>query len=249
MNMIHGTLVVDPAEETASATAAEPVTAHLDAPDGGGSAAEAEAADMAERRAEIAELTRRVIIGALLTAPVLFAVMAHELFGADWVPALLLNHWVQLALITTVMFYSGWPIHRIGWLALVHRSAEMNSLFSFEYFQRRRARGGRMPGQWVDVGARGLIDGTAVDPRGPTRRPACKCPLCSAGRLGLRCGSRRNDRCLAAAHAVGWLGGAGRMGRCMGGSCIRRHLDRTLHLSPVEVSIKRILRPRLAYPT
>ena len=82
---------------------------------------------MAERRAEIADLTRRVVIGAVLTAPVLFAVMANELFRADWVPALLLNHWVQLALITPVMFYTGWPIHRIGWLALLHRSAEMNS--------------------------------------------------------------------------------------------------------------------------
>ena len=85
---------------------------------------------MAERRAEITDLTRRVVIGALLTAPVLFAVMAHELFGADWVPALLLNHWMQLALITPVMFYTGWPIHRIGWLALAHRSAEMNSLIT-----------------------------------------------------------------------------------------------------------------------
>ena len=85
---------------------------------------------MAERRAEIADLTRRVVIGAVLTAPVLFAVMANELFRADWVPALLLNHWVQLALITPVMFYTGWPIHRIGWLALLHRSAEMNSLIT-----------------------------------------------------------------------------------------------------------------------
>jgi Cu+-exporting ATPase len=132
MNMIHGTLVVDPADETttASGTASEPKTARLDARDGDASAAEAEAAEMAERRAEIADLTRRVIIGALLTAPVLFAVMAHELFGADWVPALLLNHWVQLALITPVMLYTGWPIHRIGWLALAHRSAEMNSLIT-----------------------------------------------------------------------------------------------------------------------
>ena len=130
MNMIHGTLVVDPADETTTATAAEPMTAQLDAPDEGGSAAEAEAADMAERRAEITDLTRRVVIGALLTTPVLFAVMAHEFFRADWVPALLLNHWVQLALITPVMFYTGWPIHRIGWLALAHRSAEMNSLIT-----------------------------------------------------------------------------------------------------------------------
>jgi P-type Cu+ transporter len=71
-----------------------------------------------------------VLIGALLTAPVLLAVMAHEVFGADWVPGLLLNYWVQLALITPVMFYTGCPIHRIGWLALAHRSAEMNSLIT-----------------------------------------------------------------------------------------------------------------------
>ena len=53
-----------------------------------------------------------------------------QLFGADWVPAVLLNHWVQLALITPVMFYTGWPIHRTGWLALAHRSADMNSLIT-----------------------------------------------------------------------------------------------------------------------
>jgi Cu+-exporting ATPase len=35
-----------------------------------------------------------------------------------------------LALITPVMFYTGWPIHRIGWLALAHRAAEMNSLIT-----------------------------------------------------------------------------------------------------------------------
>src|SRR5215207_153118 len=62
MNMVHGTLVVDPADDTSTGTAVEPMTARLDAPDGGASAGEAEAADMAERRAEIADLTRRVVI-------------------------------------------------------------------------------------------------------------------------------------------------------------------------------------------
>ena len=28
------------------------------------------------------------------------------------------------------MPYSGWPIHRTGWLSLAHRSAEMNSLIT-----------------------------------------------------------------------------------------------------------------------
>jgi Cu+-exporting ATPase len=42
----------------------------------------------------------------------------------------LLNRWVQLALITPVMFYTGWPIHRTGWLTMTHRSADMNSLIT-----------------------------------------------------------------------------------------------------------------------
>ncbi|MFI9152591.1 heavy metal translocating P-type ATPase [Streptomyces sp. NPDC053367] len=137
MNMIHGTLLVEPANgpgateetrdgggrDTAAATAA---AAGLGEESGAG----AEAAEAAERRAEITDLTRRVVVGAVLTLPVLFAVMAHELFGAEWVPGWLLNHWLQLALITPVMFYTGRPIHSTGWLALKHRGADMNSLIT-----------------------------------------------------------------------------------------------------------------------
>jgi Cu+-exporting ATPase len=81
-----------------------------------------------ERNAQISDLTRRVIFGGLLTAPVLFAVMFTGLFSVTWMPELLMNLWFQLALITPVMFYTGWPIHRTGWLALSHRTADMNSL-------------------------------------------------------------------------------------------------------------------------
>ena len=133
MNMIHGTLVVTPNGQASGSPEPEQPDAALGyAPaDSGGEpvAAEIEASQAEERRAEIAELTRRVVIGAVLTAPVLYAVMAQPL-GAHWVPAVLLNHWVQLALITPVMFYVGWPIHRTGWLALAHRSADMNSLIT-----------------------------------------------------------------------------------------------------------------------
>jgi Cu+-exporting ATPase len=145
MNMIHGTLLIEPAAEPGTgegAPAGEQDSGRADAttgpgsrptaepPAGEGAAAKAEAAQAAERQAEITDLTRRVTIGAVLTAPVLFAVMAHELFGATWVPAVLLNHWFQLALITPVMFYTGWPIHRTGWLTLTHRAADMNSLIT-----------------------------------------------------------------------------------------------------------------------
>ena len=86
--------------------------------------------EAAARRAEIADLSRRVLLGAVLTAPVLFAVMASDVFGASWVPDFMLNRWLQLALIAPVMLYTGWPIHRTGWLSLSHRSADMNTLIA-----------------------------------------------------------------------------------------------------------------------
>jgi Cu+-exporting ATPase len=131
MNMIHGSLLVETADERSQEPAPPaPSIPDVGPQDHGAAGADVEATDVAERRAEIADLTRRVIVGAALTVPVLFAVMAHDLFGAAWVPSLLLNHWLQLVLITPVMFYAGAPIHRIGWLALAHRAAEMNSLIT-----------------------------------------------------------------------------------------------------------------------
>ncbi len=102
----------------------------LDGSSGAGDRSGDEDGEAEARRAEIKDLTRRVAVGAILTAPVLFAVMASDVFGATWVPGFLLNHWVQLALITPVMLYTGWPIHRTGWLALRHRSADMNTLIT-----------------------------------------------------------------------------------------------------------------------
>ena len=147
MNMIHGTLIVEPAGGDADApgsgavpsgTEAQAAAAGISADrrevagsqaiDGIADPSAAEARQAAERQAEITDLTRRVVVGAVLTAPVLVAVMASQLLKAGWVPGWLLNHWLQLALITPVMFYTGWPIHRTGWLALRHRGADMNSL-------------------------------------------------------------------------------------------------------------------------
>jgi hypothetical protein len=108
---------------------------------------------------------------------------------------------------------------------------------SFEYFQHCRARGGRMPGQWVDGAARRLIDGTALDSRDPTRLEAGKCSVRTASGLGLRCGRYRNGRILRSAIAVGWHGGTSSMGRSVGCGWIRRYLDRSIHVSPVEVPI------------
>jgi Cu+-exporting ATPase len=130
MNMVHGTLLVDPADDTSTAADSEPAPARAPGGTGPVDAAASDAVEAAERRAELGDLTRRVTVGAVLTVPVLIAVMAHELFGAGWVPGLLLNPWLQLGLITPVMVYTGWPIHRTGWLTLAHRGADMNSLIT-----------------------------------------------------------------------------------------------------------------------
>lgn len=91
---------------------------------------ETEDAEALARQAEIRDLSRRVLLGALLTIPVAVSVMLHELFGFDWVPDVLLNRWFQLALIAPVMVYTGWPIHVTGWLTLRHRTADMNTLIT-----------------------------------------------------------------------------------------------------------------------
>ncbi|MFM9877643.1 MAG: heavy metal translocating P-type ATPase [Rhodoglobus sp.] len=135
MNMIHGTVRVisDSGDESRTATAM--VEAPTAASSGGrGVAAQAVEEDgdhaAAEHVREISDLRRRVIVGAILTLPIFLSVMAHDVFGASWVPSLLLTPWFQFLLITPVMVYTGWPIHRTGWLALTHRAAEMNSLIT-----------------------------------------------------------------------------------------------------------------------
>ena len=133
MNMVHGTLVVEPASLPLPAMSAPPPEILIEEPSNGADAvrpAPATDTEAAERKTEIADLSRRVIVGALLTAPVLFAAMADGFLHPSWLPPILLNHWLQLALITPVMLYSGWPIHRTGWLSIAHRSAEMNALIT-----------------------------------------------------------------------------------------------------------------------
>ncbi len=83
------------------------------------------------RREEVRDLSRRVLFGAILTLPVLIGVMTKE-FGGDpsWLPGILNDRWFQFALITPVMVWTGWPIHRTGWLTMLHRTADMNSLIT-----------------------------------------------------------------------------------------------------------------------
>ncbi|MCH7971342.1 MAG: copper-translocating P-type ATPase, partial [Chloroflexi bacterium] len=100
-------------------------------PESPGTGADDEDWEAEARREEVRDISRRVMVGAILTLPVLFGVMTSE-FGGDpeWLPPILLNSWFQLALITPVMVFTGWPIHRTGWLTMLHRTADMNTLIT-----------------------------------------------------------------------------------------------------------------------
>jgi len=89
-----------------------------------------EDAEAAARKAEVRDLARRVVVGAVLTLPVLYAAMVGHFLDEDLVPDLLHENWVLLALTLPVMVWVGWPIHHIGWLTLSHRAADMNSLIT-----------------------------------------------------------------------------------------------------------------------
>ena len=131
MNMVHGRLIVESNGDAPSAPVVteEPETSQAAEP-GEPDAGELEDSEAAGRRAEVRDLAWRVGMGAVLTLPVLVAVMAHEFLDAHWVPAWLLNPWTQLAFVAPVMVVAGWPIHRTGWTALRNRSAEMNALIT-----------------------------------------------------------------------------------------------------------------------
>lgn len=93
-------------------------------------AAGTEDAEAAAREDELKDLRWRVALGAVLTLPVLYAVMGEHFLGEQYVPDILRSPLTQLLLTLPVMVIVGWPIHRIGWRALANRSAEMNSLIT-----------------------------------------------------------------------------------------------------------------------
>jgi Cu+-exporting ATPase len=86
--------------------------------------------DDTERSAREADQRRqrnRLIVGAVLSAPVLVGGMSHLL---PWVPAALQDPWVLLILTTPVQFWVGWQFHRGFLHDLRYRSASMSTLVS-----------------------------------------------------------------------------------------------------------------------
>lgn len=89
---------------------------------------EGEDAELAARRVEIANQTRKFLVGMLFTIPLFFLSMGRD-FGllGPWSHAPWVN-WLFLVLATPVQFYTGWDYYTGGWNSLRNKSANMDVL-------------------------------------------------------------------------------------------------------------------------
>ncbi len=81
---------------------------------------------------ELAGMTRRLWLGALLTLPLL-AVMVSDVLPGHPLQHLVtggLLGWMELALATPVVLWGGWPFFERGWASIVHRSLNMFTLIA-----------------------------------------------------------------------------------------------------------------------
>ena len=78
-----------------------------------------------EDNAELRDLTRRLWVSAVLSAPLLLIAMAPMLgFAAQFK----YSRYVELLLATPVVWWGGWPFFRKFWLSLKNRSPNMYTL-------------------------------------------------------------------------------------------------------------------------
>ena len=89
---------------------------------------EGEDTELAARKAEIQNQTRKFLTGLIFTVPLFFLSMGRDfsLIGT-WAHALWVN-WLFLALATPVQFYTGWDFYTGGWKSLKNGSANMDVL-------------------------------------------------------------------------------------------------------------------------
>ena len=76
----------------------------------------------------LADIRRRLVVATVLTVPILGGLAAVTV--APFLPMILTEPWLQLALATPVQFYAGWPFYRGAWKVLRHRGADMNTLIA-----------------------------------------------------------------------------------------------------------------------
>jgi len=89
---------------------------------------EGEDTELAARKAEIQNQTRKFLTGLIFTVPLFFLSMGRD-FGliGIWAHAVWVN-WLFFALATPVQFYTGWDYYIGGWKSLKNGSANMDVL-------------------------------------------------------------------------------------------------------------------------
>jgi P-type Cu+ transporter len=83
--------------------------------------------DRGQDDAELAGLRRRLVVSAVLTAPVLLLAMVRPLQFDYW-------QWLSLTLTAPVVVWGAWPFHRAAGLNLRHGTATMDTLISLGVF-------------------------------------------------------------------------------------------------------------------
>jgi Cu+-exporting ATPase len=79
---------------------------------------------------ELADMTRRFWIGAVLSVPPVVLEMGGHLVGSHgWIDQTFSN-WIQLAFATPVVLWAGWPFFVRGWQSLVTRNLNMFTLIA-----------------------------------------------------------------------------------------------------------------------
>jgi P-type Cu+ transporter len=81
---------------------------------------------------ELRDMSRRFLVSAVLTAPILFLAMAEMIPGGP-VEHLLSARtviWLELILATPVVLWGGWPFFERGWQSIVNRSPNMFTLIA-----------------------------------------------------------------------------------------------------------------------
>ena len=93
-----------------------------------GDSPEAEDAEARARRREIADQTRKFIVGVICSLPLFLLSMGRDFgFTGPWSQAAWVN-WLFWALATPVQFYTGWDYYTGGFNSLRNRSANMDVL-------------------------------------------------------------------------------------------------------------------------
>jgi P-type Cu+ transporter len=86
--------------------------------------------DDAGANPEIADFTRRFWLGAVLTAPLLVMEMGQHLFGLHLPISAGAKAWIELALATPVVLWSGLPFLERGWVSVRTRQLNMFTLIA-----------------------------------------------------------------------------------------------------------------------